>query len=87
MKTSLKSVSEIKAGDIIVANGGRFQAAEDSAQANYWSMEDHTGPLNCAIVRSICIEGEVKGYFKPGSEWNFQGTVGGCFGQRLSVEV
>jgi hypothetical protein len=44
---------------------------------NYGIHEGY-GPTGCVHGRAVCIQGEVQGYFKPGSPWAFQGKKGGA---------
>lgn len=64
-KTENRSVPQLKAGDIVCMYGGRFQIVEDAYTRDHWQAHGCNG---------TCLEGEVKGYFSPGSTWWFQGN-------------
>ena len=78
-------IADLKANDIVCAHGGRFRVLFDAAvseghRERHWDKIDcnhvlHDGPVNCAWTRAVCLDGEISGYFKPGSEWTFQGTT------------
>jgi hypothetical protein len=75
-----KYICEFKAGDIVKEHGGTFRIIEDARSSTaHRPMAAHLvtahGPSDCAIAKAVCIEGEVKGYFRPGSEWTFQGNL------------
>jgi hypothetical protein len=81
-----KYIHEFKEGDLVQAHGGVFKITHDAMESqahrpDYWtSNKGRTtlpGPCDCAYAAAICIEGEVKGYFKPGSSWDFQGNFKG----------
>ena len=63
-----KTVKDMKAGDVVVFHGGRFRCKEDGRQI------PHHLPTPVFACRAECIEGVIRGYFKPGSEWTFQGN-------------
>jgi hypothetical protein len=68
-------VPALKAGDIVLMYGGRFQILEDAhdcATVNcaYWKP----GPTGVAITVGLCLDGEFPGYFQPGTIWRFQGN-------------
>ena len=75
-----KYISELKKGDIVTAHGGKFRILEDASESlahrpmRAHLVQDH-GPSFCAWAPSVCIEGEVQGYFSPGTEWRFQGNM------------
>jgi hypothetical protein len=78
---SKKYSYQLKAGDLVRAHGGLFKVIEDAHEVawhrpKYWSgSKGHIelmGPSDCAAALAICVEGEVPGYFKPGSEWVFK---------------
>lgn len=74
-----KYISEFKAGDIVKEHGGTFRILEDARSSNHHRpMAAHLvtahGPSDCAIAKAECIDGQVQGYFWPGSEWTFQGN-------------
>jgi len=85
MTTTLKRVADLKAGDLAHDHGAVFRVLEDARESNthrprYWDRAEciHVtlaGPSNCAYARAVCVQGEVPGYFKPGSEWTFQGAA------------
>ena len=74
------SVPELKAGDIVHMSGGVFKINEDSRAAGQimiWNGKNHVesdSVGDCAVTTGVCLSGEVSGYFKPGSIWNFQGN-------------
>ncbi|MBF9235553.1 hypothetical protein [Microvirga alba] len=79
MNTTRKFIHQFKTGDLVHAHGGTFRIIEDAResqghrpQAAHLVQAD--GPSDCAVAKAICIEGEVQGYFRPGSEWTFQGN-------------
>lgn len=83
MKT-LKNIAQLVVGDIVWNHGGKFQVtATPRSSTSHRPMSAHLtqahGPSNCAVVEAVCIEGEVPGYFRPGTPWTLQGTVGGLF--------
>lgn len=74
-----KTPTQLKAGDIVHAHGGIFKVIENARESqSHRPQDDHLvtghGPSDCAVAKAICIEGETPGYFKPGSEWTFQGN-------------
>ena len=79
MQVTYKYISQLKAGDIVRAHGGVFRIIEDARESrSHRPMAAHLvqahGPSDCAIAKSVCIEGEFAHYFWPGSEWTFQGN-------------
>lgn len=85
------NVSQLKQGDIVSYYGGLFKvtAAPYESQCHRPKTAHLTtgaGPANCAVAESVCISGEVEGYFRPGTPWNFQGTVGGVSAVSYSVQ-
>ena len=83
-----KYIHEFKAGDLVQAHGGIFQVTHDARESQahrptYWrngSTSNNSGrvtlpgPCSCAYAAAVCLEGEIKGYFSPGSTWDFQGN-------------
>lgn len=74
-----KITSQLKAGDLVRAHGGLFRITTDARESHgHRPMAAHLvqahGPSDCAVAKSVCVEGEVSGYFKPGSDWTFQGN-------------
>ena len=77
-----KSVPHLKAGDIVLYYGGRFLVTADAQviqstnhdYADGWKAPAFVGPSTCATAPSTCLSGRVRGYFKPGSSWMFQGN-------------
>ena len=67
-----KSAPSLKAGDIVMMHGGRFEVLADAAPAN--CMPFVHGPSDVATAPARCLSGEVHGYFWPGSSWTFQGN-------------
>ena len=78
-------IADLKDGDLVTDHGGTFQVLFDSIPSEghrdrHWNPREcihelHEGPVNCAYTSAECIDGEVPGYFKPGSEWTFQGAT------------
>lgn len=85
MNTTKTRIADLKAGDIVKEHGGTFRIISDAAVSEChrdrsWNTricthEMHSGPVNCAYTKGECLEGEIPGYFRPGSEWTFQGTT------------
>lgn len=78
-KVTEKFIHQLKKGDIVSAHGGKFRVTEDARESNaHRPMVAHLevahGPSACAYATAVCIEGEIPGYFKSGSEWGFQGN-------------
>ena len=80
-----KYIHEFKTGDLVSAHGGIFRVSHDAMESQahrptYWAGSaglGHVtlpGPCSCAYAEAVCIEGEIQGYFKPGSSWDFQGN-------------
>lgn len=61
----VKSVPQLRQGDIVKFYGGRFLILEDAFQHR------PEGAHGCS---GRCLEGEIEGYFFPGSLWWFQGN-------------
>ena len=82
--TIIKTAHELRKGDIVRMHGGRFEVIADPRESSghrpegYWPNPG-VGPSDCVVAPGICLEGEVSGYFKPGSEWNFQGNTRATF--------
>ena len=77
---TMKFIKDLKAGDVVDAHGGRFFVIKDARESQgYRPQAGHLmtahGPSECAVARSICMDGEVSGYFWPGSTWTFQGNL------------
>lgn len=82
--TTLKTTSQLKAGDIVHAHGGVFRVVADARESiRHRPMADHLviahGPSDTAVAKAICIKGEVPGYFQPGSPWTFQSNHLHCW--------
>lgn len=73
-QTTRLTVPQLLKGMIVRNHGGRFEVQEDARPSNGHKPYGGTGPTDCAVARSICIEGEMQGYFKPGSDWAQQGN-------------
>lgn len=78
------NIAQLKQGDIVMYYGGKFKVIGSPRESQGHRPQSARlttafGPTNCAVVDAVCIDGEVEGYFKPGSPWTFQGTVGGLF--------
>lgn len=77
-----KYIHQLKAGDLVRAHGGVFKVIEDAKPSLSHHTRDHTGGQfrqlpeapDCAYAIAVCLEGEIPGYFKPGSDWTFQGN-------------
>lgn len=63
---TIKSVPQLKAGDVVQQYGGRFQILEDA-------KESKSTP-GLFTAPSLVLSGQVGGYFWPGKEWGFQGN-------------
>ena len=80
--TTQKYIHEFKVGDIVRAHGGKFRITQDAKPSLAHHTIDRTGGQfkqlpeapDCAYADAVCIEGEFPGYFKPGSDWTFQGN-------------
>ncbi len=80
-----KRIADLKAGDIAHEHGAVFRILRDAQESGshrpkYWDSRACThrwlqGPANCAYAPAECIRGEIPGYFRPGSEWTFQGSA------------
>lgn len=80
---------QLRKGMIVHQHGGRFLCLTNAQASNghidnaaYWPKAG-VGPTCCGVTKSVCIEGEQSGYFKPGSDWNLQGNHRASF----TVEV
>lgn len=78
-----KYISQFKAGDLVRAHGGIFQVTADAIESqshrpSYWQSSagriELPGACPVACAPAVCIEGNIPGYFKPGSAWDFQGN-------------
>lgn len=75
-----KYIHQFKKGDIVHFYGARFEILEDAHDSGAHrpmagSIKVAHGPSECAIARSICIDGqETRGYIEHGKEWTFQGN-------------
>lgn len=84
------NIAQLQVGQVVAYYGGLFQVTEPARDSQGHrpkgsNGETAHGPANCAVVKAVCIAGEVKGYFKQGTDWTFQGTVGGPFAVQHSV--
>ena len=75
----LKALRDLEVGDIVAAYNGRFQVVKAPRDSIGHAPKDPIsgwpiGPSGVVVVESICIEGEARGYFEPGSDWVFQGN-------------
>jgi hypothetical protein len=85
MNTIKTRIADLKVGDIVAEHGGTFRVLFDPVPSEghrdrHWNTREcihelHDGPVNCAYTSAECLTGEVPGYFKPGSQWTFQGTT------------
>jgi hypothetical protein len=85
------NIAQLKQGDLVSYHGGLFKVTASPFESQgHRPQSAHlttaAGPANCAVVESVCISGEVHGYFKPGTTWNFQGTVGGVSAVSYAVQ-
>lgn len=86
--TITKNAHQLRAGDIVHLSGGRFRITSGPRESQahrpegYWPHAG-VGPSDCVSSIGICLEGEVPGYFRPGTEWHFQGNTRA----RFSVEA
>jgi hypothetical protein len=78
-----KYISELKQGDLVMAHGGLFEVLHDARESQshrpeYWKAGtghiELAGPCPVAYAEARCIDGEIKGYFCPGTKWDFQGN-------------
>ena len=78
-----KYISELKAGDLVMAHGGLFKVLHDARESQshrptHWKASaghiELEGPCPVAYAQAVCIDGEIKGYFKAGTNWDFQGN-------------
>ena len=88
-KTQRIDVSELRKGHIVHAHGGTFEVLEDArASGSHFPRDEKNvygfGPTCCAVSEAVCLTGEIPGYFRPGSDWTFQGAKGLVF---VHVEV
>lgn len=68
------TAQDLKAGQIVRQHGGRFLVLENARPSNGHLPQDGIGPTDCAVAPAQCIEGQVGGYFWPGSDWTLQGN-------------
>ena len=79
MNTNSMTPHQLVPGNIVHQAGGRFLVTTMPRESlahrpeGYWP-DPGVGPSACASVQAVCIEGEVPGYFKPGTAWSFQGN-------------
>lgn len=72
-----KAVPDLKAGDVVLMHGGRFQITGDAHESmghRPCSMRTMGGPSDAARAPSTCLSGTAPGYFAPGTSWTFQGN-------------
>jgi len=74
-----KSIHELKAGDVVLAHGGKFRVSKNAQESQiHRPQAAHLtvahGPCDTAVAEAVCIQGRVQGYFSPGSTWTFQGN-------------
>lgn len=75
-----KRIADLKAGDLVKAHGGLFRVVADPFDSIGHAPADPVsgwpvGPAGVAVAKAVCIEGQVPGYFWPGSDWTFQGST------------
>lgn len=74
-----KNAHQLRKGDIVHFYGGRFEVTTERRESighrpeGYWPQEG-VGPSDCVVSMGVCLEGSIEGYFKPGTEWAFQGN-------------
>lgn len=82
--TVLVTPHQLRPGDIVHMHGGRFEVTGNPVEScahrpeGYWPQAS-VGPSACVAAPAVCLEGEVSGYFKPGSTWSFQGNHRAAF--------
>lgn len=74
-----KTPPQLKAGDVVHYYGGTFRVTEDARESQghrpqVAHLTTGHGPSDCGVAKAVCLTGEVPGYFKPGSDWTFQGN-------------
>jgi hypothetical protein len=74
-----KFIKDFKTGDIVHCHNGKFRIVADAYDSTSHGPTDPAtgfpmGPSGVAVAKSICIEGETRGYFWPGADWTFQGN-------------
>lgn len=74
-----KYIHEFKVGDLVKAHGGVFRITKNARYSTWHTpksghLQTADGPSDCAVAESVCVQGEFPGYFKPGTEWTFQGN-------------
>lgn len=77
--TISKTPPHLKTGDVVHFHGGTFKVIEDARESQCHRPMDARlttghGPSDCGVAKAVCLTGEAPGYFKPGSEWTFQGN-------------
>lgn len=80
MNTTPIRIADLKVGDLVEDHGGVFRVTEepfDSIGHSKWTDAEGwpVGPAGVAVAPAECVEGEIPGYFKPGSSWTFQGAT------------
>jgi len=77
-----KYIHQFKVGDLVCAHGGVFKIVENAKPSiAHHTVDRSNGQFkylpeapDCAYAKAVCVEGEFPGYFKPGSDWTFQGN-------------
>ncbi len=80
MNTTRVRIADLKVGDIVAQHGGLFRVQAQPYDSIGHAPQDpasgwHQGPAGVAVAPAICIQGQVPGYFKPGTEWKLQGAT------------
>lgn len=80
MNTTRTRIADLQPGDIVSAHGGMFRITAQPFDSICHAPQDpasgwNVGPSDVAVAPAVCLEGEVPGYFKPGSDWVFQGAT------------
>jgi hypothetical protein len=85
----LKTTHQLKAGDVVLAHGGKFRVTEDAKESrthfdDFGAKVPKAGPSDTAWAPAVCIDGSCGAYFYPGSNWTFQGNF---YAPRLTVQA
>lgn len=72
-----KTVLQLKKGDVVRFDNGLFEVTESAEQRRpyHGPFDSEFGPWPFVVAKAVCLEGHVPGYYKPGSEWTFQGNI------------
>lgn len=80
MSTTRTRIADLQPGQLVAAHGGLFRITEQPFDSiTHSSQKDPegwcVGPAGVAVAPAVCVEGEIAGYFRPGSAWTFQGAT------------